>query len=103
MNMVWRRLGQSPWLFAGPAVAAALRLRLFATHRRRRSACGFLDWSLLRPEATSTAASTTIGGTLGNTGSSHLALVNTGLYLPVALIPLQVGVPSGRWPSPWSA
>ena len=50
MTLAWRRLGQSPWLFAGPVVAAAIAfvwLPMAAT-----LALSFFDWSLLKQEGT---------------------------------------------------
>ena len=88
MNMAWGRLGGSPWLFAGPAVAAAILfvwLPMAAT-----LGLSFFDWSLLRQEATWRGLDH-YRGTLANP-DFHLALVNTGVYL-LALLPLQVGVP----------
>jgi ABC-type sugar transport system permease subunit len=88
MIAMWRRLGASPWLLAGPAVAAAVVfvwLPMASTF-----GLSFFDWSLLRQEATWRGLDH-YRGTLGNP-DFHLALVNTGLYL-AALIPLQVGVP----------
>lgn len=88
MTTIWRRLGGSPWLFAGPAVAAAIVfvwLPMGAT-----LGLSFFDWSLLRQEATWRGLDH-YRGTLANP-DFHLALVNTGIYL-LALLPLQVGVP----------
>ena len=88
MRTAWRRLGGSPWLLAGPAVAAAIVfvwLPMVST-----LGLSFFDWSLLRQEATWRGLDH-YRGTLGNP-DFHLALANTGLYL-AALIPLQVGVP----------
>jgi ABC-type sugar transport system permease subunit len=88
MTLAWRRLGQSPWLFAGPAAAAAIAfvwLPMVST-----LALSFFDWSLLRHEATWRGLDH-YRGTLANP-DFHLALANTGLYL-AALLPLQIGVP----------
>jgi ABC-type sugar transport system permease subunit len=92
VTMGWRgalrRFSQSPWLFAGPAVAAAVVfvwLPMAST-----LGLSFFDWSLLRQEGTWRGLDH-YRGTLGNP-DFHLALVNTGVYL-AALIPLQVGVP----------
>lgn len=88
MIMVWRRLAGSPWLLAGPAVAAAIVfvwLPMAST-----LGMSFFDWSLLRQEATWRGLDH-YHGTLGNP-DFHLALVNTCIYL-AALLPLQVGVP----------
>ena len=88
MTAAWRRLGQSPWLFAGPAVAAAVTfvwLPMVATF-----GLSFIDWSLLRQEATWRGV-THYTGTLANP-DFHLALGNTAIYL-AALLPLQIGVP----------
>jgi ABC-type sugar transport system permease subunit len=88
MTAALRRLSQSPWLFAGPAVAAAILfvwLPMAAT-----LGLSFFDWSLLRQEATWRGLDH-YRGTLANP-DFHLALVNTGVYL-LALLPLQVGVP----------
>lgn len=85
---IGRRLGQSPWLFAAPAVVAAIVfvwLPMAAT-----LGLSFFDWSLLRQEVTWRGLDH-YRGTLANP-DFHLALVNTGLYL-LALLPLQVGVP----------
>lgn len=88
MTVAWRRLGRSPWLFAGPAVAAAVAfvwLPMVATF-----GLSFIDWSLLRQEATWRGI-THYSGTLANP-DFHLALGNTAIYL-AALLPLQIGVP----------
>ena len=88
MTLAWRRLGQSPWLFAGPVVAAAVAfvwLPMAAT-----LALSFFDWSLLKQEGTWRGLDH-YRTTLANP-DFHLALVNTGVYL-AALLPLQVGVP----------
>lgn len=88
MTAAWRRLGRSPWLFAGPAVAAAVVfvwLPMVATF-----GLSFIDWSLLRQEATWRGI-THYSGTLANP-DFHLALGNTAIYL-AALLPLQIGVP----------
>ncbi len=88
MTAAWRRLGRSPWLFAGPAVAAAVVfvwLPMVATF-----SLSFIDWSLLRQEATWRGI-THYSGTLANP-DFHLALGNTAIYL-AALLPLQIGVP----------
>ncbi|WP_421998241.1 carbohydrate ABC transporter permease [Reyranella sp.] len=88
MMPAWRRIAASPWLFAGPAVAAAtvfVWLPMGAT-----LVLSFFDWSLLRQEATWRGLNH-YRGTLANP-DFHLALGNTGLYL-AALVPLQVGVP----------
>jgi multiple sugar transport system permease protein/sn-glycerol 3-phosphate transport system permease protein len=88
MIMVWRRLAGSPWLLAGPAVAASIVfvwLPMAST-----LGMSFFDWSLLRQEATWRGLDH-YHGTLGNP-DFHLALVNTCIYL-AALLPLQVGVP----------
>jgi len=88
MKLAGRRLLQSPWLFAGPAVAASIAfvwLPMVST-----LGLSFFDWSLLRQEATWRGLAH-YRGTLANP-DFHLALTNTGLYLGV-LLPLQVGVP----------
>ena len=88
MTPAWRKLGQSPWLFAGPAVVAAVAfvwLPMIAT-----LGLSFFDWSLLRQEGTWRGLDH-YRDTLAN-ADFHLALVNTGVYL-AALLPLQVGVP----------
>ncbi|MDP1752589.1 MAG: sugar ABC transporter permease [Reyranella sp.] len=88
MTAAWRRLGRSPWLFAGPAVAAAVAfvwLPMVATF-----GLSFIDWSMLRQEATWRGI-THYSGTLANP-DFHLALGNTAIYL-AALLPLQIGVP----------
>lgn len=88
MRLAARRLLQSPWLFAGPAVAASIAfvwLPMVST-----LGLSFFDWSLLRQEATWRGLAH-YRGTLANP-DFHLALTNTGLYLGV-LLPLQVGVP----------
>ena len=75
-----RRLAQSAWLFAAPAVAAAILfvwLPMAAT-----LGLSFFDWSLLRQEATWRGLDH-YRGTLANP-DFHLALVNTGLYLRMA-------------------
>src|SRR4029453_9526453 len=85
---IWRRLGQSPWLFAGPTIPAAVVsvwLPMAAT-----LGLSFFDWSLLRQEATWRGLDH-YRGTLGNP-DFHLALVNNGLYL-AGLLRLHVGVP----------
>ena len=88
MRLAGRRLLRSPWLFAGPAVAASIVfvwLPMVST-----LGLSFFDWSLLRQEATWRGL-THYRETLANP-DFHLALTNTGLYLGV-LLPLQVGVP----------
>ena len=88
MRLAGRRFLQSPWLFAGPAVAASIAfvwLPMVST-----LGLSFFDWSLLRQEATWRGLAH-YRGTLANP-DFHLALTNTGLYLGV-LLPLQVGVP----------
>ncbi len=88
VTTVGHRLRESPWLFAGPAVTAAVLfvwLPMVATF-----GLSFFDWSLLRQEATWRGLDH-YRGTLANP-DFHLALANTGLYL-LALLPLQVGVP----------
>ncbi|MCW5735282.1 MAG: sugar ABC transporter permease [Enhydrobacter sp.] len=88
MRLAGRRLLRSPWLFAGPAVAASIVfvwLPMVST-----LGLSFFDWSLLRQEATWRGLAH-YRGTLANP-DFHLALTNTGLYLGV-LLPLQVGVP----------
>src|ERR1700730_11881634 len=88
MKLAWRRLGQSPWLFAGAGIAPAVAfvwLPMAST-----LALSFFDWSLLKQEGTWRGLDH-YRGTLANP-DFHLALVNTALYLG-ALLPLQVGVP----------
>jgi multiple sugar transport system permease protein/sn-glycerol 3-phosphate transport system permease protein len=88
MTSAWRKLGQSPWLFAGPAVVAAVAfvwLPMAAT-----LGLSFFDWSLLRQEGTWRGLDH-YRDTLAS-ADFHLALVNTGVYL-AALLPLQVGIP----------
>jgi len=88
MRLAGRRLLRSPWLFAGPAVAASIVfvwLPMVST-----LGLSFFDWSLLRQEATWRGLAH-YRETLANS-DFHLALSNTGLYLGV-LLPLQVGVP----------
>jgi len=88
VTVAWRRLERSPWWFAGPAVAAAVAfvwLPMVATF-----GLSFIDWSLLRQEATWRGIAH-YGGTVANP-DFHLALGNTAIYL-AALLPLQIGVP----------
>ena len=88
MTVSWQRLGKSPWLFAGPAVTAAIVfvwLPMAAT-----LGLSFFDWSLLRQEGTWRGLDH-YRDTIANP-DFHLALANTGLYM-LALLPLQVGVP----------
>jgi multiple sugar transport system permease protein/sn-glycerol 3-phosphate transport system permease protein len=83
-----RRVLQSPWLFAGPALIAAIAfvwLPMVST-----LGLSFFDWSLLRQEATWRGLDH-YRETLVNP-DFRLALTNTVLYLAV-LLPLQVGVP----------
>jgi ABC-type sugar transport system permease subunit len=78
----------TPWLFAGPALAAAILfvwLPMGAT-----LGLSFFDWSLLQQQATWRGLAH-YRDTLANP-DFHLALGNTGLYIGV-LLPLQVGVP----------
>jgi ABC-type sugar transport system permease subunit len=84
---VYRAL-RSPWLFAGPALAAAICfvwLPMVST-----LGLSFFDWSLLRQEATWRGLDH-YRETLANP-DFRLAFTNTALYLAV-LLPLQVGVP----------
>jgi multiple sugar transport system permease protein/sn-glycerol 3-phosphate transport system permease protein len=77
-----------PWLFAGPATAAAILfvwLPMAAT-----LGLSFFDWSLLQQQATWRGLAH-YRDTLANP-DFHLALANTGIYLGV-LLPLQVGLP----------
>ena len=88
MRPAGRRVLQSPWLFAGPALAASLLfvwLPIVAT-----LGLSFFDWNLLRQQGTWRGLAH-YRETLVNP-DFHLALVNTALYLG-ALLPLQVGVP----------
>jgi multiple sugar transport system permease protein/sn-glycerol 3-phosphate transport system permease protein len=77
-----------PWLFAGPATAAAILfvwLPMAAT-----LGLSFFDWSLLQQQATWRGMAH-YRDTMANP-DFHLALGNTGIYIGV-LLPLQVGLP----------
>lgn len=79
---------RSPWLFAGPALAASILfvwLPMVAT-----LGLSFFDWSLLQQQATWRGLAH-YRGTVANP-DFHLALANTGIYIGM-LLPLQVGVP----------
>lgn len=79
---------RSPWLFAGPALAASILfvwLPMVAT-----LGLSFFDWSLLQQQATWRGLAH-YRDTVANP-DFHLALANTGIYIGM-LLPLQVGVP----------
>jgi len=79
---------RSPWLFAGPALAASILfvwLPMAAT-----LGLSFFDWSLLQQQATWRGLAH-YRDTVANP-DFHLALANTGIYIGM-LLPLQVGVP----------